>query len=156
MADQAAVNGGTRVRIHSPFVEGVLGNVADFGSDIASLAELQAKLALIDLKESAGRAALPAGLIVASAALVLGSLPVGLLGLAELLVRAFSIERGWAYIATAAAITVCALILGLAGLASLRRSFESFRRSREELTRNVAWVKTVLAQSRRYTPAPRR
>jgi hypothetical protein len=158
MADQAAVSqngGGARVRIHSPLVEGVLGNLADFGSDIATLAELQAKLAALDLKESAGKAAVPAGLLASAGVLALGSLPVGLLGIAELLVTYAGLGRGWAYLATALAVTVIAVALALVGLPRIKTSFESFRRSREELTRNVAWIKTVLAQSGRYTPQRR-
>ena len=157
MADQAAVNvnGGARARINSPLVEGVLGNLADFGSDAATLAELQAKLAVLDLKEAAGKAALPAGLVVMAGALALGSLPVLLLGIAELLVTYTGLGRGWAYLVTAVAVTILAAVLAVLGVPRLRTSFASFRRSSEEFTRNVAWIKTVLAQSGRYTP-PRR
>jgi hypothetical protein len=154
MADQTAmnVNGGASVRVHSPLVEGVLGNLADFGSDVATLAELQAKLAVLDLKESAGKAMVPVSLVATAGALALGSLPVGLLGVAELLVTYAALGRGWAYLITSVTVTIVAGILAAVGVPRLQASFASFRRSREELTRNVAWIKTVLAQSGRYTP----
>ncbi|MEO6809667.1 MAG: hypothetical protein ABI353_11200, partial [Isosphaeraceae bacterium] len=67
MADQATLNGGPQVRINSPLIEGVIGNLAEFGNDITTLAELQAKLALIDLKEGGTRAAVPAAVLAGSA-----------------------------------------------------------------------------------------
>src|SRR5690349_2849390 len=110
MAHQAALNGGSRVRINSPFVEGVLGNLAEFGGDIATLAELQAQLAARDLKESASRAALPAVGVAVAAALALGCVPILLFGVAELLVLA-GMKLAWALIVTGAvALTLAGLI----------------------------------------------
>jgi hypothetical protein len=153
MADQAAVNGG-RVRINSPFVEGVVGNLAEFGHDVATLAELQAELALIDLKETTGRAALPAVAVAGAAALGLGAVPIVLFGVAELITLFGGVPLGWSLLIVSGVTLAVAVVVGVLAGRRLARSFASFRRSREELARNISWVKTVLAYSGR--PAPPR
>lgn len=145
-------NGNARVRIHSPLVEGVLGNLAEFGSDVATLAELQAQLAVHDLKESAGRAILPAGLLAGSIALALGSIPVLLMGAADLIAPVLGIDEGWSLLLVAGVALLLAATLGWFALPRLTGSFDCFRRSQEELNRNLSWVKTVLTHSGRFTP----
>jgi hypothetical protein len=149
MADQAALNGGPRVRINSPLMEGVLGNLAGFSTDVASLAELQARLAAQDLKEATRRVGLPAAIMAGALALALGSLPVLLLGIAELIAPVLAVSHGLSLLVVA---VVGLMVAGaIAGLVAPRivRGFGSFRRSAEELDRNLSWIKTVLAQSRR-------
>jgi hypothetical protein len=156
MADQATLNGGPRVSIDSPLTEGVLGNLAEFASDCTTLAELQAKLALLDLKESAGKAAVPVIGLALGAALALASLPVLLLGLGELIVAFGGLGRHWAYLIVAGvALATGGLLAWLLGT-RFGPALESFGRSREELTRNVSWVKTVLAHSGRRPTSHRR
>ena len=133
----------------SPLVDGVLSNLVEFGGNMTSLAELQAKLAASELREYAGRAAAPIGIIVAAGVLVTGAVPVVLLGCVELLCTRYAIARDTALLATSG----IALTIGLVAIAfaatKLIRALDAFRHSREEFTRNVAWVKSVLAQSGR-------
>lgn len=156
MAHQASMTNGSRVRINSPLVEGVLGNLTNFGGDIASLAELQAKLTAADLKEGAGKAALPAAGLAVALLLVSASLPVLLFGIAELLAPALGLSRGLTLVLTAVAALVIGGVVGVLGAWRLGKSFVSLRRSREELTRNIAWIKTVLAYSGRPAPHQRK
>src|SRR4051812_49848644 len=139
MADQATVNRGNGVPINAP-ATAVVSNLAEFGNDFATLAELQAKLASIDLKESAGRAAVPAGLLAGALVLLLGSVPVLLAGVAELIVRYTSIDHHWALLLTAGGAIVLTVVVGALAVSRLRKSFESFQRSREELARNISWI----------------
>jgi hypothetical protein len=159
MADQATVsqaNGnGRSVPINAP-ASAVVRNLAEFGNDAATLAELQAKLAAIDMKEAGGRAAIPAGALAASLALLLGAIPVGLFGVADLIADHFRIRPGWALLMTAGGAALIALIVGAVAGLRLGKSFEVFRRSRDELTRNLAWIKTVLANSGRMPTHNRR
>lgn len=129
--------------------ESVLGGIAEFGSDVMTLAELQAKLATLDMKESVTRAAIPLVLGTAGLGLALGSVPVILAGAALLLAPALEISIGLALVLTAATAIFLALVLGGVALAGLRHSFDSFRRTREELNRNISWIRTVLVQSGR-------
>jgi hypothetical protein len=155
MADQATVNRGDGVPINAP-ATAVVSNLAEFGNDFATLAELQAQLAAIDLKVSAGRAAMPAGLLAGALVLLLGSVPVLLVGVAALIAHYAGIGSHWALLVTAAGALALAGAIGALAVSRLRRSFESFQRSREELVRNVSWIKTVLTYSGRSAPSQRR
>jgi hypothetical protein len=143
MGYQASVNGGSR--FHR--AEGVLTNLGSLGSDVASLTELQAKLAMIDAKEAVGRATWPTIVLAASAAAVLAALTVLLIGLAFVLASALGIHQGWALLIVGGVVAAVAGVIAFLSLRELLHSFESFRRSREEFARNVAWIKTVLTQS---------
>lgn len=135
---------------------GLVGNIAEFGNDVATLAELQAKLAVHDVKDCVVKAAIPVVLLVVAGVLALSSVPVILLGSADLLAWAFSIQPG----AARAAVGVVALaIAGLTGFLAWKAfglSLGSFQRSREELTRNISWIRTVLVHSGRAVSRPRR
>jgi hypothetical protein len=156
MADQATLNGGQRVRINSPLADGVIGNLAELGGDIATLAELQTKLAVVDMKQAAGAATIPVVLIGGGLVMLLAAVPVAMIGASELLADALALtHRGWAYLIVSAIAMALTVLLVLIGLPRFTRSFDSLVHSKEELARNVAWVKTVLANSGRL-PAHRR
>jgi predicted phage tail protein len=148
MVDQASVNGHATGRLpgtQSAEVDGV----AEFVDDLASLAELQARLAAADLRDAARKSAVPIVLTVVGVAVMAASLPVALVGLGWLLASALKIHQGWAMLMTAGAATALGgLAAGLSGR-RLRHSFDSFRRSRKQFTLNLAWVRTVLVTSAR-------
>jgi len=134
----------------------VVNNLADLSNNIATLAELQANLALIDLKQSVGHAARPAGVLAAALTLLLGSVPVLLAGVAQLIDQYTRIGPGWARLLVAGVAITLAVVIGALAASRVGRSFATFERSREELKRNIAWVKTVLAHSGRSSPSQRR
>jgi uncharacterized membrane protein YqjE len=154
MADQATVSGNGAP---SPLgaAESVVGNIAELGNDVATLAELQLRLAALDFRESLARAAWPLALGAVGLALGLGSLPVALIGLAELLAAGLAIGRGWSLLIVALAALVLASAAATIAALRLGPSFASFRRSREELERNLAWIRTVLLYSGRSARARR-
>ncbi len=149
------MNGGPRVGIDSPVTGGVFGNLFEFAGDCTSLAELQVQLTALDARDAAARAAVPLGAAVLGLALLLAGVPVLLVGGAELLHAHSTLGRGGAYLAVAATALVLGAGLGWFGLTRLARVGTSFARSREELTRNLAWVKTVLAYSGRSSAGRR-
>ncbi|MEJ7639358.1 MAG: phage holin family protein [Singulisphaera sp.] len=150
MANQASVNlDGSPV--NQP--EGVVGNIAEFGNDVMTLVELQAQLAALDFKEVMSRATIPLVLIVVGLAILLASLPVALLGVAFLVASALSMSTGWGILLTAVVAAVLAAVVAAVAFTRLLSSLDSFRHTREELVRNVSWLRTVLVHSGR--PAPR-
>jgi hypothetical protein len=154
MADQASVSQAKGTQ-SQPSAGSMVGNLAEFGNDVATLAELQAQLAVHDAKDCVGRATIPLIVVGAGAALGLASLPVILLGLADLIARGTGFSAGLVqFIVGLVALAGAGVAAYLALKASLR-SLESFRRSHEELSRNISWIRTVLVHSGRSIARPR-
>jgi len=153
MADQASVSGGRPGTGSNGSPEGrVVGGLADFGNDVATLAELQGKLTLIDFKECLQKALIPATLVGVGLIVLLGAVPVVLLGAAYLLAAALTIGAAQAMLLTGGvALILAATVIVVAGL-RLGPAFSSFNRSREELARNLAWIRTVVLYSGRSVP----
>jgi Putative Actinobacterial Holin-X, holin superfamily III len=147
MAHQAVRNGsvGSSARQSNGVIEGV----SSFGTDLATLAVLQMRLAACDLRESAKvatpiLAGLTVFLIIAGASAV-----VALAGIALWLATILNVQAGILMMVVA----LVGLVISGVGSAllarSLTKSFTYFRRSQEELERNLAWVKTTLVHSGR-------
>lgn len=146
MDDQAAVKSQNGSRTNG---NGVFGSLTEFGNDVATLAELQLKLAELDAKQAAERAIIPLGIALGGLAVVLASLPVILLGASALLASAVHIDEGWArLIVGGASLVAGGAVAAIAGK-RLLNSLDSFQRSRDELARNVSWIRTVLLYSGR-------
>jgi len=123
--------------------------VAEFVDDLASLAELQAKLTTIDLRDAARKSVVPIVLTVVGLTVAVAGVPVALLGAGWLLASALNIHQGWAMLLTAAtAMALGGLVAALGGM-QLSHSFDSFRRSRKQLSLNLAWIRNVLVTSAR-------
>jgi hypothetical protein len=151
MADQASVRD-TRTGTSATGNGSVTGTIAGLGNDVATLVELQAKLAAQDARECLSHALVPLGFIAIASAVLLGGVPVVLLGIADVLARAIGIAPGWAMLLTAAVAMTAAGLVALLCLGRVRVSLEPLRRSREELSRNIAWLRTVLLHSGRAYP----
>jgi len=152
MADQASVKDGhqhPRSSANGAPEQQVVGGIAGFGSDMATLAELQAQLAVTDLKESLQKAALPLALLAGGVIGLIGAVPVALLGVAALLATALKISSARAMLLTGGVVLALALVVVIVSASKIGPSFSSFRRSREELVRNLAWIRTVLLYSGR-------
>jgi hypothetical protein len=154
MADQTSVRPRSEQQANG-HGEGIVGEVTGLGQDVATLLELQARLAAIDAKESTGKAVFPLVAIVVSVVLMPAALTVGLLGAADLLVRAAAIGSGSAMLLTAAiALVVAGGTLAFSTFA-LKSSLTPFRRSTEEFARNLSWLRTVFLYSGRAVPRRR-
>jgi hypothetical protein len=131
-----------------PGATGMVNSVAGFGENLLTLAELQARLAAMELRKNVQTAKTEGAVFLAGSLLAVASLPIALAGIAEILVSKLAIERGYALLLTAAAALCfaggCALVAGL----QLRRKL-GFPLSAEEFARNLSWLRTVLRYSGR-------
>lgn len=122
-------------------------NVADFTHDVASLAEMQAELFTIDLKEATSISVLPLCIGVAGVLLLIGAFPVLLIGLAYLMVASWNVTPATAFFATgAAAVLISAGIVWIVWL-RLRAGALTFQRSINALQANFQWLKRRLRSS---------
>lgn len=151
MAHQATMNG------HRPAVdaggqtfEGIASGLGAFGTNLASLAALQAQLAAHDFRDSLSRAAPWLATLLATFLIVSAAVVIGMLGLADwLLTRSLADGIGQARLYVCLGGLILGALLATLAVARLRKSFNAFRRSQDELQRNVAWIRTVLAHSGR-------
>jgi len=112
--------------------------------DAIELAELQAKLFALDVKETSQSTKTSLILAIVGSCLLLGTIPIALIALAELLIEQLDWSHAVSYgVATLVGILVSAGILATA-FARFRSGLSSMKRSREELSRNIAWIKTSL------------
>ena len=146
MAGQTTVNGsGPTSRRPS----GVLDSIDALGSDLGNLASLQMRLAVCDTKESFQRL-MPSLVLGGFAILVMpASVVLGLLGVAYWLVSSFSLSPPAAFLIVAGMGLILSALSLLIAIRFSRGSFTTFRRSSEELQRNIAWIRTVMKHSGR-------
>ena len=119
-------------------------NARELGHDVVSLAELQLQLLANDCRESARSVVLPGSLILMGATLAAGCVPVALAGTAELLIHGAGLSPAAAFFSVAAAGAIVAGGIALVGWRALRGALRPFRQSRDELNRNVTWIKNML------------
>ena len=130
----------------------VVASFAGLSHDVIELAELQAELFALDVKDTSQGARTALLLSAAGILVLLGSIPVALVTIAVLLVEQF----GWSNAAGFGAATAVGILLGAGILAAawarFRTSLVTLHRSRDELRRNIAWVKTSLRNRAQPNP----
>ena len=118
--------------------------MAALAHDATTIAELQARLVALDAKDSSKSLRNAVLLAVIGGALLLACLPVGMAAIGELLVGLAGWERWIAYLATGGTGLVIGVVLLWMCWLAVRKAAATFRRSREELSRNVEWFKEAL------------
>ncbi len=145
-----STNGRTR-----PDQPNVASSFSELTHNAIELAELQAQLFSLDVKETSQSAGISIALVVGSVCMLLGTIPVVLIAIAQLLVE----QLGWSLSAgygVAALIGIVASAgIGAAAYTRFSNGMATMKRSREELNRNIAWLKSNL-RSRTQAGAVRR
>ena len=126
------------------------GGLGEFMDDLVNLTELQLNLAVLDFKDSASRAAVPLGLLFACSVVLSACVVLVLFGLASLLASRLNIEEGWSLVLVAGAAAALTGPVAALAVVRLRRGTSSFRNSRDELRRNLAWLRSVLVARRHW------
>ena len=128
---------------------GVAKDVSELTHDIMSLAELQFELFKSDCRNGLKGLLIPVVLLLFATIVAVGTVPLALICIAEVLVQAAGLSRAAALSITGIGGVIAAVALGIVGWSQVRGVGRVFARSREELTHNLAWIKHALKR-----PAP--
>ena len=128
---------------------GVARDMGELTHDLVSLAELQFELFRTDCREGLKGLLVPAVLLLLAVIVACGTAPVAMIVVAEFLAQAAGLSRAAAFSIAALGGIVTAAGLGAVGWSRIRGAGRVFERSRQELTRNMTWIKHVLKR-----PAP--
>ena len=138
---------------------GVAQDMGELTHDIVSLAELQVELFRSDCREGLKGLLVPVALLLLAVVVAAATAPVALICIAEFLAQAVGLSRAAAFSIAALGGIIAAGALGVVGWSRIRGVERVFERSREELTRNMTWIKHVLkrpAPSEAESPRDRR
>lgn len=134
---------------HAPSADierGKSGSVRQLGSDVLTLAELQADLLQADLREWGRAFVRGVAALVAALVFALASVPVLLLSLGYYLAAATELSLSTSMLIAAAVSVAIAAIFGTVGAMLLKREQPMLHRFRSELRHNVRWLKEMLTQ----------
>jgi len=115
--------------------------------DMMSLAELQFELFRNDCHAGMKGLLIPVGLLLVAGIVGLGTVPIALLLMTEILIQVAGQSRAWAMSIAALTGFIVAVALAVAGWSQLRGVGRIFQRSREEWARNLNWIKLALKRS---------
>ncbi len=123
---------------------GVAKDMGELTSDVMSLAKLQWELFTTDCRTGMKSLLTPVVLLLAAGLVAFGTVPVVLLVMAETLVRVAGFS--WLAALSTAALSglLMTIVLGIVGWSQVRGVGRVFQRSREELIRNLNWIKDSL------------
>jgi len=138
----------------SASVSQVTSHASGLAYDLITLAELQAKLAYLDLREAGKRSAASGVALAAMVALFLSAIPVVLLGLAALLVDRADWSRAGACLLVGGVTAGVAVLVGLICFGRLRRVTSVFSRTQQELQENLEFVKSLVGGGESKQPVP--
>jgi hypothetical protein len=121
--------------------------MGDLTHDLVSLAEMQFELVRNDYRAGMKGLLVPVVLLLGAGIVALGTVPVTLLLMAEILIQVAGLSRASAFSIAAAGGVIAAVVLGVVGWSQLRGVGRVFQRSREEWSRNLKWIKLALKRS---------
>jgi len=145
MVDQAQIEGGERSSVPSPHSAG---NIADLLHDVLTLAELQWRLFVVDLRRAGWLVGLKFAALTFGIVLAVSCIPLALVTVALSLVE----FAGWGYTRAFGATLLLALVVAVAiiGVSIWRFGTMSdlFQRSLAEGIKNIRWLEEKLGRLR--------
>lgn len=127
---------------------GLAGDVGAFALDVLTLTELQSRLLVADLRECNRRALVPGLVVLCGLTLGLACIPLALVTVALGLVQYLETSQFTAFLIVVVVGAVGSALLCMVGWTKVRRRTAVLGRSRDELVRNLRWIKRVLARNR--------
>ena len=123
-------------------------DVGAFAHDVLTLAELQAQLFVADLRECGRRVPVPGLFLFCGLALGLACFPIVLVALALWIIQLFETTYAAGFLIAAGAGAALSVVLSVIGWFQLHKSLTVLRHSKQELVRNLRWIKKVLERNR--------
>ncbi len=142
--------GSSAANAFDPSASGMMNSVAGFGENLLTLGELQARLTAIEIRQNLDSVKHGGALFVAGSILAISSLPVVMVGVAELLVSELGMKRGYALLSAAMTAIVIAGACIVVARSWLRKKPFGFPLAGEEFARNMNWLRTILRHSGRW------
>jgi hypothetical protein len=136
---------------HKP--EPISGLIGDIGHHVASLVDLQLKLAAEDVRTATSRLVGPIVAMAIALCIGLAGCTLLMLGVAELLVHYLNMIRGFAYLIVALVGMIVAAVLVMNAIERAKSALNVFERSRLELLNNLRALTSML--QRQSTPVER-
>ena len=127
-------------------VSGVVNSIADLAGDVLEIFELQVQLAGKDAKDAIRSGMLPSIALAVSMSMMVAALPVLAFSLAKLVEVGLGAPEWVAEFAVGGSMIGLALLLSFLALRKLKNSVLIFGRSSSELSKNIAWLKSVARQ----------
>jgi membrane protein DedA with SNARE-associated domain len=128
--------------------QGLARDVGAFANDALTLTELQSQLLVADLRECSRRALVPSLVLLGGVALGLACFPIVLVTVALGLVQFLETSHFTAFLIVVVAGAIGSALLCIVGWIQVRQRAEVLQRSRDELVRNLRWIKQVVASTR--------
>ena len=119
-------------------------NIASLLRDLARMMDLQLQLLSLDVKQFWSNARVGLTVSLRAGFAILGSFPVLLFGIAETLQRATGWSHGVCLLVPGTTFTTGGACVLWIAVIRVGRAAASFKRSQEELTQNLKWVREVL------------
>ena len=141
MAGQAMKSGPNGV---APTVSDVTHHATSLAADLLTLAELQARLITFDLRDAGRRSAGSVVGLCGMIALILSSIPVVLLGGADLIAASSSISQGGSRLLVGGVAALLGSVAAWISFRKIRRVAIVFNRSQQEFKENLEFAKSLL------------
>ncbi|HEY2413569.1 MAG TPA: phage holin family protein [Pirellulaceae bacterium] len=154
MVDQAQINAADEMEPTARELppRAVARSTAELLHDMATLAELQGKLVLIDCREGTAKLLLEMMMIAMGAAIGLGCVPIGLAMLALIIAANTTLSLPVSFAIALATGLVLACILAIPACIAVQRNIHVFDRSLAEWRRNRQWFKETLRRLGKSPP----
>ncbi len=129
-------------------VSGVVHSVTDLAGDVLEIVELQVRLAQKDAKEALSLGLVPLIAMGAGMSLMVAALPVLAFALATFIHNQWNIPDWVAQLGVAFVMIALAIVMSFFAFRMLKKSLSTFGRSMSELTKNIAWLNSMVRRDR--------
>ncbi|XZE46508.1 phage holin family protein [Pirellulaceae bacterium SH467] len=136
----------TYQRSPSP-LSGLVRSSAQLAGDLLEMGELHWELARQDSKEACRRAIAPMALIALGMAGSIAGLPLLGMAVASVLMEQADWSPWAAYLVSGSGMMLLSIVLAGLGGWGLSRSLRTFSRSTHELSKNLAWLKSLARET---------